>query len=333
MSAHDHMTPCTVRETTVAGIQVVELDNGLLSVSILVGKGADIYDIIYQPTNTDFLVKSKEGLRVFEGRNLAETRLKMYSELYPGGWQDCLPHRGRYEDVEITQENGGIAATVPWQYELCRDDDGYAGIRCFVDLPEMPIHVEKTYMLKSGEAKLYIDERLQNRGGAPMRFTWTQHAAFGGSFLDEQVTIEVPPDCVAFHARSYDRAFKSDLRRYEQPVDRVTLPDGSSRNLLQVPPKTANESFFIVLKHVREPWVKLMSGRLRIGACLHWDLQIFPFIRYWSNHTKDLYTVGLEPSNDAFAGFDDSLEHGTFQQLLPGERCDTKLVFEVLDFR
>ncbi|WP_246079165.1 DUF4432 family protein [Paenibacillus piri] len=313
---------CTVQESVASGVQTVTLENALLRVRILTGKGADIYELIYKPLDIDFLLKTNNGLAAFERRNLAKRRLTHYSELFTGGWQDCLPHRAKYLELDITQDTGGIAATVPWKYEILPAADS-ASVRCFVQLQDIPFLIEKTFTVKQGDPQLYIDQRILNTGTAPVQFSWTQHAAFGGQFLDEHVSIEFP-DCVAFHARHYDSSYKNDFSRFEEPPERIALPDGTCRNLREVLPRGTNEHIFTVLKHIREPWAKLINRHKKVGVQLHWELDAFPFIRYWSYNADEMYTVGIEPSNDAFANFDHSLQHGTYRELKPEQQYGTR---------
>ena len=322
---------CSVHEEVISGIQTVTLENALLRAQILTGKGADIYALVYKPLAVDVLLKAGGGLAAFEHRNLTERRLKHYSELFTGGWQDCLPHRARYLELDITQDTGGIAATVPWAYEIVRSGGDAVSIRCFVRLPDVPFEVEKSFTLRQGEAQLYIEQRIRNEGTAPVQFSWTQHAAFGGQFLDEHVSIEFPGG-TAFHARQYDGSCREDgFSRFEEPIDRVTMPDGPSRDLRQVPPRQAHEQIFTVLTGIREPRVMLINREKRMGVQLEWELDAFPYIRYWSCNTPEMYTVGIEPSNDAFANFDHSLQHGTYRELLPGQAYATRYACRIFE--
>ncbi|MBW7459279.1 hypothetical protein K0U00_35025, partial [Paenibacillus sepulcri] len=250
-------SPCTIAETAVSNIKMLVLENILLKISILTGKGADLYEFIYKPLDMDVLLKTGAGLEGFRGRNLAEQRLGMYSELYAGGWQDCLPHRARYGSIEITQDTGGIAATLPWEYEIIENTADKAAVRCYIQLPEIPMYVEKTFMIRQNDPVLYIGERIRNTGNSAIAFTWTQHPAFGGQFLDEHVTVEVP-DCIAFHPRQYAAAPGSGLGSYEEPIDRITLPSGAARNIPEVLPREAHEQLFLVLKNISEPWARLV---------------------------------------------------------------------------
>ncbi|WP_274650255.1 DUF4432 family protein [Paenibacillus humicola] len=324
-------SPCTIRETTAAGLDRLVLENGLLQISILAGKGADIYELIYKPLQMDVLLKTGPGLDGFRGRDLAERRLRMYSEIYVGGWQDCLPHRARYGGIEITQDNGGIAATLPWAYEVTSNTEDTVSVRCFVQLPEVPLDVEKTFTLQKGESTLHITQRIRNRGDAAASFTWTQHPAFGGTFLDETVDVEVPEGCIAFHPRQYAAAQGSDPAAFEEPIDRITLHGGAPRDIRKVLPRTASDQLFLVLKNAGEPWARLVNRRKGLGVQLRWQLDAFPYIRYWSSIGPGIYTVAVEPSNDAFASLDDSLAHGTYLELQPGGQFETRYSCELFE--
>lgn len=322
---------CSVRETELSGIKTVYVENEQLKAGILAGKGADVYELHYKPKDMDLLLKTSAGLDGFKDRDLSRQRLKMYSEVYYGGWQDCLPHRARYEDRVVEQDTGGIAATLPWHVDSKVTDEGReAVVRCTVQLPVVPLHIEKTFTLRSGEAALHVEARLRNAGSSDAVFTWTQHPAFGGRFLDEQVSLELP-ECTAFHPRLYRSDPGKGMAAFEEPVGRITLHGGAPRDIREVLPRGRNEELFLVLKNVREPWARLVNRRKGVGVRLRWELDAFPYIRYWSSIGPDRYTIAVEPSNDAFASLDDSLEHGTFRTLRPGEEYATAFVCDVFE--
>ena len=49
--------------TLERGVRAVRLENDLLAATVLVDKGADIYELIYKPKGIDVLWKSPWGLR------------------------------------------------------------------------------------------------------------------------------------------------------------------------------------------------------------------------------------------------------------------------------
>jgi hypothetical protein len=325
------MTKCTVRETNRSGIRVALLENELLKVSVLIGKGADLYEMVYKPMDMDVLLKTPGGLEAFRGRDLSARRLKMYAELYPGGWQDCLPHRARYGPVTVEQETGGIAATLPWDGRIELADGGdAASVHCFVWLPEVPLQVEKTFAIRSREAVLRVTERIRNVGNPPVAFTWTQHPAFGGAFLEGRVDLEVP-DCRVFHPRLYRAAPERGLASFEEPIDRIALQGGALRDIRRMPPRESKEELFVVLTGISEPWARIVNRSKGIGIRLSWQLDAFPYIRCWVRSDTDMYTMAVEPSNDAFASLADSLAHGTYRELASGEAYDTAFACELYE--
>ncbi|WP_177237648.1 DUF4432 family protein [Paenibacillus sp. 1_12] len=321
---------CSIRHTVEYGIDVVYLENELLKVTILVGKGSEIFEIIYKKLDMDILLKTKNGLSAYKERNLHEQRLTWYSELYTGGWQDVLPHRGIYEDIEVTPDMYGIAATLPWDYELLELSSEIVRIKCVVKLPVVPLYIEKTFCLRSNDPTIYIDETVENTGASEMKFTWTQHSAFGGQFLDEHVEI-VLPDCVAFHARKFAAENQADLAQFEEAVDAISLVNGSKHNLLKVSPRFANEELFITLKNVSQPEVTLINRKKKVAVRLCWDMDSFPYLRYWYKNNDDLYTVAIEPSNDYFTNWEHSLAHGTYLTIQPREKHTVWLACKIYD--
>ncbi len=321
---------CKIHEVVDNGIKKLYMENNLLKVSILTGKGSDIYEIIYKPQNMDILLKTKEGLNPYKDRNLYEHRLTWYSELFTGGWQDVLPHRGVYEDIEITQQIAGIAATLPWDYEIMENSQAAIRVKCFVTLPVVPLYVEKTFCLQHDAPKLYINETIKNIGESVIKFTWTQHSAFGGEFLDENVEIGLP-SCIAFKAADFSKENRQDLASYEEQVDEVTLANGNKHSLLKVNHRNANEELFITLKNLEQSQVVLFNKEKQVGVRYCWDPETFPYIRYWYKNSEEIYTVAIEPSNDYFLSIKDSLAHGTYLSLQPGQEHSTWLTCEIFE--
>ena len=67
---------------------------------------------------------------------------------------------------------------------------------------------------------LNVTETIRNEGGEPADFTWTQHSAFGGSFLDEQVEISYPGEEIFCPHYMPDREEKGRVpQKYLQCAD------------------------------------------------------------------------------------------------------------------
>lgn len=313
---------CTISEKMISGIKVLYLENDLLRLSILVGKGCEFYEIIYKPRNMDILLKSKGGLDQYEGRDLSKEPLAWYSELFTGGWMDVLPDRGAYEEVFLVQKNSGIAATVPWNYQILEQCEDKITIKCFVTLPLIPLYVEKTITIVSLEAKIYVKEYVKNTGNSTAFFTWTQHVAFGGEFLDENVKVTIPCKKV-FKAIEYRQAKGKSQEAYECPIENVKMSDENSYNLLAVKPNQFDEELFVTIRKLEKPYFELYNENKSAGIRFEWDFDVFPYLRYWYKNSKELYTIGIEPSNYYFDGFDNCREEHTCFQMEPAKGFST----------
>src|SRR5438552_17637040 len=97
---------CNVSEQTLGrGVRILRIENDLLAATVLLDKGADIYQLIYKPHDLDVLWKSPWGLKE-PGRGVASTFQSSVAwlEAYGGGWQEIFPSGGGpcvYKGVEL----------------------------------------------------------------------------------------------------------------------------------------------------------------------------------------------------------------------------------------
>ncbi len=308
---------CRIGVARDSGIDEVILENDLLKVTVLAGKGGDIHAIVYKPLAVEILLKTAEGLRPFAGRDLRTNRLTWHSEIFAGGWMDVLPHRAVYRDIEVAQETSGIAATLPWNHEVAEDSPRRAAVRLSVRLPVVPLFAEKVISLVAGSAALDVSESVRNVGASPVSFTWTQHPTFGGELLDESAEVSLPR-CTVFRPRDYASARDRGLGPFERGIDSFVVP-GGGWTLRSVGPRHERGELFVTMKDLDRPEAAIVNRGKNVGAALSWDGAAFPYLRYWYRSSPEIYTVGLEPSNDYFADLRDSLRHGTCLSLGPGE--------------
>ena len=65
--SHHRNYGCRIREFVLKDFRAVTLQNEKIVVTILVDKGADVYEFLYKPKDIDFLWKSSVGLRSMKG--------------------------------------------------------------------------------------------------------------------------------------------------------------------------------------------------------------------------------------------------------------------------
>src|SRR5256884_9353942 len=89
---------CRITESVFRGLRCVTLENQLIRISVVADKGADIYEFLHKPTDTEFLLRTPLGLRrqppTLPTINLREGS---FSDFYEGGWQELLPAAGDFD--------------------------------------------------------------------------------------------------------------------------------------------------------------------------------------------------------------------------------------------
>ncbi|MDD3521092.1 MAG: DUF4432 domain-containing protein, partial [Actinomycetota bacterium] len=69
-------------------LELLIMQNELISVSILAGKGTDIISLLYKPEDVEFMWISPKD---FDSKDLIAHD---FLEAYPGGWQEIVPNGG-----------------------------------------------------------------------------------------------------------------------------------------------------------------------------------------------------------------------------------------------
>ncbi len=311
---------CKITAGDIFGLSTVTLENELIRALIIAGKGAELLELEWKPLGVNCLYRSDVPFEAYSGRNLAENRLKSHTEMSLGGWMTVLPHRAKYKGIELEQGNGGIAATVPWEYAIALKEEKAVSVRFFVNLPLIPMRAEKTFTLRDSSGELIIDESVTFNGDGPILFTWTEHAVFGGNFVDENTVIS-PPSGKAFDAWAHMEAPENELSYFEHSIE--AFPFKSGPYTLSCPlPKNYGGMEFVVFRNLSDGRASLYNPKIGLSLTLAWDKHRFPYMR--SLYRSDgACVVGLEPGDDMFSGFEHSLKHETYTKMHPGEKIST----------
>ena len=87
---------CRISDSwTYRGLRTAVLENELLRVVVLIDKGADVYEFLHKPTDTDFVWRSPWGVR--DPSKFVPTtgsHAELWLDQYEGGWQTVLPGGG-----------------------------------------------------------------------------------------------------------------------------------------------------------------------------------------------------------------------------------------------
>jgi hypothetical protein len=298
------MNNCHVTDTIYNGYRTLFLENSLVKVGILADKGTDIFEFIYKPTQTDFLWKSRLGVR--DSRFFIPTiptRLGSFLDYYEGGWQELFPNTDEacvYKGADLGLH--GEICLMPWDVKSIEKDRHGASIRFSVSTCRTPFRLEKTVTLRPDRAVLEFEETIFNEGQEEMDFMWGQHPALGAPFLGEDCYISLPPCKVrtdGFLGSSFSRI---------APDQDCAWPfiqglDGNKIDLRQVPPAAMKCNDRVFLYGFDEGWYAVTNTSSHVGFGMHWDPATFPYLLYWQSFSGwsgypfygTAYTMALEP--------------------------------------
>jgi hypothetical protein len=308
---------------TFRGLKVVVLENEIVRVTVLADKGADIYELIHKPTDTDFMWRTPWGVR--DTRRFLPTSgwpEGLWHDVYEGGWQTLAPTGGSpmtYAGAEIGQHSE--ATLMPWDVQIVDDSPDRVSARFWVRTYRTPFRIEKLLSLEAGSPVLTVEERVTNEAEEGADCVWGQHIALGGPFLGPSCRLDVPGGTVIVpgEGERATRRLKSG-QRIEWPM--AIGRDGAPEDLRAIPPKSARVQDYAVVTEMPEGWYAVSNPERGVGFAFVYPVQTFRYLWYWqvfgggSGYPwyRRTYNVGLEPFT--------SLANG---QPLPGGRRSTAI--------
>lgn len=308
MSQHHHPDrnwDCRIQDNwTLKGLKTVVMENESLRITILADKGADIYEFLHKPTDTDFMWHTPVGLH-----NPAThiptntTEAGPFMDHYEGGWQEIFPSGGSENNhAGVSHGQHGEACQLPWQYQII--DNTPEKVSCLFTLRTLrtPFMLERTLTLLKGESILHISENLHNLSPEPIDFMWGHHLAFGAPFLDEHCRIDTAARGVEIHDEpfSINQRFETG-KSFDYPM--VQDVSGNDVDIRQVLPKSSKKMDLAYFTRLEEPWFSLTNTKLKLGFGMRFDGELFDSIWYWQVFGggegppwySQTYNIGLEP--------------------------------------
>jgi hypothetical protein len=307
------------------GMRTLFLENDLIRVGILLDKGADIFQFIYKPTDTDFLWCSPLGLispaRVNPTRSSASGP---FLDTYHGGWQEILPGGGPadYRGAELGLH--GEVTHLGWDYEILEDIPESIAVRLHVDCIRTPLCLERTLRLRLGSPTLFIEEKVTNLSPEPQDFMWGHHPAFGAPFLKEGVRLFLPSANAQVHSPKF---MASGI--FEPGIEFIwpIVQSGEKTiDLSYVPGPDAGYGDLIYLKDLSAGWYAVLDPERKIGFGLSWPLEVFPYLWFWLVYGRAsgypwwdrAYVVALEPWTSIPNNLNEATKAGTTIHLKGG---------------
>jgi uncharacterized protein DUF4432 len=318
---------CSVSADHAQPLRPLVIQNDLLSATVLLDKGADIYQLVYKPSAIDVLWKTPWGLkRPGVGVPSATESTAMWLEVYPGGWQEIFPNGGAacvYKGAELNMH--GEASMTSWDAQITHERGAKAEVLLTTRLARSPFRIERTMRVEQGRAVLAISERITNEGDEPMAYMWGHHPAFGGPFVSEACRIDL--DAKSIRADDlYDppnNPMEMD-RTYSWPtVERA----GRQYDLSRIPARSRPSACLGYLQDFTSGWYGITNTEMGFGVGLTWPVEIFPYAWLWRELSSSsgypwyraAHTMAIEPfTTIPGRGLVTAIEKGTHRTLEPG---------------
>ena len=326
---------CSVTEYLLGrSMHAVRIENDLLAAVILLDKGADIYQMIYKPRQTDVLWKSPWGMKDPAHMHSAFGSSVLWLEAYAGGWQEIFPSGGgpcTYKGVELNFH--GEASMTAWDCEVLSTGNDVAEIRLSTRLHRSPFRIERRMRVEAGSADLILRETITNEGGETMEYMWGHHPAYGAPFISDACRIDIGTRSLRADDAYVGTANPLTVDRpYTWPlVER----DGQTIDLSCVPGQSASRDTLAYFENFDRGWYGITNTALGFGVGLVWPKEIFPYAWLWQEMNaspgypwyKGVYVMAIEPfSSIPGQGLVNVIEKtGTQRTLKAGETVEAEL--------
>ncbi len=314
----------TLRGGLRDGIDLIELHNGALSVSILPTRGMGLWRGDYHglalgwrapvegPVHPKFVnLAGRGGLGWLDGFDEMLARCGLASNGPPGVDNgQTLSQHGRIANQPASAVEVSVSLDPP--HELSVYGEVEEGALFFPQL-----RLRTRYTTVPGSNRLVIHDRVDNRGARPAEMQLLYHFNLGPPFLGAGSRVLAPiREMAPLTARAAEGIGTHDS--YAGPVPGFSeqvyvyelLPDGRGQTM-----------------------ALLVNAAADRAVCLRWDTGPLPCFTVWKNTMalEEGYVTGLEPATGYpnFKGFE--REKGRVRVLPPGGSWEATISLEVAD--
>jgi len=321
-------------DATSRGWESAVLQNSKLRVTILIGKGCDVVEVLYKPRDMDITPRTGRGLRRRDEAVAAPwSEMGSFLDQYEGGWQEILPHGGQpgaFQGASFAQH--GESSRLPWKVSIVEDSSERVEILCTSRLSIMPFYMEKRFSLSGNSATLTMSSMVKNEGAVELPVMAGHHLAYGAPFIGPGATIEMPQGTTysAHAATVFETGRRSNGASGTWP--KMTSDTGAEIDMSVLPPKGTKSDLHYIKP--LEGWYAITSADESITAKVMWDNKSQPYLWFWQEFGAGRtypwwgmeYLLGLEPWTSApGSGLADAVDAGTAPHIKPGDSISTAL--------
>lgn len=309
-------------QLTYKGMNTIVLQNELVRISILLDKGSDIFELLYKPTDTDFMWRSPSGISSPNSSVNINSPYENYMNHYHGGWQELFPS-GSGASYYGGANSGyhGEAANAIWSYKIVKDSPEEIEVLLFVKLKTTPFILEKTISMSSNSPIVLLNEKVINTSNKELHYMWGHHPSFGSPFLNNDCKLSLPDCTIMTQPEPFSNNRFPASTEFKWP-DAIDI-HGRSISLKDIPDHKLAISDMLYAKNFKDGWYALTNQQIGIGIGLVWPAEMFPYIWIWQEFGGtdyypwygNAYALGLEPftslPGQGKHGIQEAIENGT----------------------
>ena len=314
----------TLRGGLSDGVDVVEIDNGQLSFSILPTRGMGIWKGRYhdlplewkspveRPVHPSFVnLLDRGGIGWLHGFNELLCRCGLAFNGPPG--------EDRGESLTL---HGRIANLPAHHVEVRVDTSGMGALELSGVVDECSMfgprwRMTSTFRIESGSNRCSIIDEITNLGGQPVELSLLYHINIGRPFLESLASYEIP----SIDVTPRDARAAEGIENYSVYGESVA---GFSEQAYFHTPKADADGWSTAL---------LANASRNAGFAVHFQTRQLPAFTVWKNTAAeaDGYVTGLEPGIN-FPNFRaHEREQGRLPIIEPGQSYRSELALEVAD--
>jgi hypothetical protein len=320
----------TIRGGPGDGIDVIDIDNGCLSVSVLPTRGMGLWKArcddlslgwdspVRRPVHPS-LVRTADagGIGWLGGFNELLARCGLASHGAPGV-DHVSDAKGATTEVPVTL-HGRIANLPAHKVEVGTDGDGRLWVRGEIDETMLfgpCLHLASTFATHPGSNRISLHDRITNLSGREAEFEVLYHTNIGRPLLGPGARLVAPARRViprnqhaADDIRQFDVFASPDVDYVEQCYFLELQSDDADRTL-----------------------VVLHDAGGQRGLALEYAIHPLPCFTLWKNTMADAdgYVAGIEPSTDYPNPREFERANGRVPTLAPGASWDAHIDFVAL---
>jgi len=305
-------------DSNLFNLRTLTLENDKVKVSILLDRGANIYEFLLKSHNKDLVFHHP---RVRPAKPILGV-LGGIDNFWFGGIDEIFPtnfgSQYKADDYPII----GELWARDYDCKIVKQEPNEVTAYLRTDTIIASFTVEKWITLKAGESRLEIKTKLTNRGYVDFDFIWGYHATFP---VSTNTTINLPAKQMLVEDFPNSR-FKPGLV-YNWPI--AQTKNGEMMDMTKVPPPTAAMHEFHYGMNLSDGWLAVTDSEGKTGIGASFPKEILKNVFFWVNYGywRGCYNVGIYPVTAYPAALHRAVEEGHTPKLKGGESFECVVSF------